>query len=139
MKISTLTTIDYYNVYSPNSDGDNYNPVAALELRAELMSRQAVILASTGNKLNFNDTDGGSICAQINQAAINLSLSMAPPKTLSRFQNIGIPLKPIDDIVSEIPDSELFWTLYPIVYEIFMIYYYFMNKIISILVTWLEC
>ena len=119
VKISTYTTIDYYNVYSPNSDGDNYNPVAALELRAELISRQAVIFASTGQVLKFNETDGGSICAQINQAAINLSLSMAPPKTLKRFQDIGIQLLPIDDYVPEIPDSELFWTLYPIVSKTF--------------------
>jgi hypothetical protein len=92
IKISTYTTIDYYNVYSPNSDGDNYNPVAALELRAELMSRQAIVLASTGKILNFNETDGGSICAQINQGAINLALIMAPQKTLERYQSIGIPV-----------------------------------------------
>ena len=116
VKISTFTTMDYYNVYSPNSEGDNYNPVAAIEMRAELISRQAVLLATNGQHLNFNDTDGGSICAQINQAAIDWSISMAPEKTLKRFQDIGIPLMPIDDFESNIiPDSQLFWMLYPIV------------------------
>lgn len=87
------------NVYSITDQIDNgFLPVAALEARTKMMSRQAVTEAYTRKKYNFNTTDGGNVCAQINQETIKYALLKAPAKTVKRYLDKGRLLKPGSDV-----------------------------------------
>ena len=87
------------NSYSLEEDLDNgFWPVAAIDARTKMASRQHVLEAYTGQKLNFNKTDGGNLCAQINKETIKWALNKAPPKTLKRYSDYGKQLVAGDDI-----------------------------------------
>ena len=59
LNITTYTQTDYLVQYPYQTD-DSFNIVGPIELRAQMMSRQAIVHALTGKVLNFNETDGGS-------------------------------------------------------------------------------
>ena len=72
-------------------------PVASVEVRTKMISRQAVLQAFSLKPYDFNTTDAISICGQINQESINYALKNAPLATLKRYLNRGKQLKPVDD------------------------------------------
>ena len=87
------------NIYSITDKLDNgFLPVAAEEARTKMMSRQAVLQAYTGKKYDFNTTDGGNLCAQINQETITYALLKAPAKTIKRYLDKGRLLRPGTDL-----------------------------------------
>lgn len=95
--VSILTYTE--NSYSLEEDLDNgFWPVAAIDARTKMASRQHVLEAYTGKKLDFNQTDGGNLCAQINKETIKWALSKAPAKTLKRYSDHGKQLVVGDDI-----------------------------------------
>ena len=64
-------------------------PIAASEIRTKLNSRQSVLFSATGNKFDFKETDGGNICAEINQASIDWAISKTPKEVLDRYLSQG--------------------------------------------------
>lgn len=115
--ILNVTTVSQF-VYSTD---DNMGPRGALEIRAKLMSRQAVLLAATGTKYNFNvikfeylkyfinhilvsllnlkETDGsGYRCAEINNMTIQWAINNVPQKTRDRYLKNGRLLRTGKDV-----------------------------------------
>ena len=65
---------------------------SASEIRAKLSSRQSIMEAAGMGKVDFNKTDGGSLCKIINKHAYNWALDHAGATTLGRFKKLGEPL-----------------------------------------------
>jgi len=86
LNISTVSEA----VYSTSESVDNsLQPIAATEIKSKLMSRQSIVRAVTGIKYDFTATDGDDLCGQINKESIRVATSMAPKKTLERYDQIG--------------------------------------------------
>ena len=65
---------------------------SAHEIRAKLSSRQAILQAAGYKSVDFNKTDGGSICRTINEAAYAWAKQHSNSNTLNRFAKLGEPL-----------------------------------------------
>lgn len=63
-----------------------------------MTSRQWVLEEYTGKKFDFNNTDGASLCAQINQETVKWALMKAPIATVQRYLSHGKTLVPGTDI-----------------------------------------
>ena len=93
---------------------DGLAPTSAEEIRAKMNSRQAVWEAVGMQNVNFDVSDGPSICKYTNEAAYNWTVSNSiAPKTLARFQKYGEPL-----VMGEDKGSYIFpeWALLPLEY-----------------------
>lgn len=87
------------NSYSMLDFVDNgLDPVAAIEAKTKMQSRQSIQQALTNKTFDFNKTDAINVCGQINQASIDWALKKAPPTTLNRYLNKGKYLVVVDDI-----------------------------------------
>jgi hypothetical protein len=86
--LDTRTITELY--YTPAS-------VSAVEMMCKLNSRQRVLQHAGLPTPDFNATDGGPRCAEINAAAYSWALTHASPDALARFARIGRPLVMIDD------------------------------------------
>jgi len=65
-------------------------PIAALEMRCKLMSRQATQKAAGVKNPDFHTTDEvGDRCADINQEAINYAYSKLSPEAKKRYDTYG--------------------------------------------------
>jgi hypothetical protein len=60
-------------------------PVAALEAKTKMMSRQSILQAYSNQSFDFNQTDARDTCADINQESINWALAKAPLRTINRY------------------------------------------------------
>ena len=89
LKISTYTENVYDNVMVS---------IAAREMRTKMISHQAVLEAFTGKKFDFNQTDSGNICAEINKKSLAWAFLNAPEKTLKRYLAKGKMIVPGNDI-----------------------------------------
>lgn len=79
------------NVYEKLDSLDTgFVSTSASEMRVKLKSRQAVMEAAGYKNVDFNTTDGASICKTINQAAYEWALKNAGSATLARFQKYGV-------------------------------------------------
>ena len=85
---STTVSQNVYLVEDKLDTGGFYT--SAEEIRAKLKSRQAVMEAAGYTNVNFNTSDGGSICQVINQEAINWALGNVDATTLSRYVRYGV-------------------------------------------------
>jgi hypothetical protein len=95
--VLNVTTVSQ-NVYSFEDRLDNgLEPVAAKEIKTKLVSRQAILYAITGKKYDFNQTDGDSLCALVNNESIMMAMSLAPKNTLERYLKSGIKIVPGPD------------------------------------------
>ena len=56
-----------------------------------MSSHQAIMEVAGYPNVNFNTSDGSSICKIINQASYNWALSNASQTTVMRFQKFGEP------------------------------------------------
>ena len=65
---------------------------SAYEIRAKLKSRQAVMEAAGHRNVNFNTSDGPSICKVINQQAYTWALLNAGTHTADRFRMVGVAM-----------------------------------------------
>ena len=100
------------NKYDDKAD-DGTAPTSAEEIRAKMNSRQAVWEAVGMQNVNFEVSDGPSICKYTNEAAYNWTVKSVAPKTLARFQKYGEPL-----VMGEDKGSYIFpeWALLPLEY-----------------------
>lgn len=81
------------NVYEALDKLDTaFFPVSASEIRVKLKSRQAMMQAAGYGTLDFNKTDSGSICQQINEASYKWALANAGASTAARFNKYGQPM-----------------------------------------------
>jgi hypothetical protein len=95
LNISTITE----NVYNFIDGFDvGLEPIAAAELRTKMESRQSLLQAFTGKKFNFNDTDNGNRCGEINQLSLKYALTNTPKDTLTRYLSKGVQLKIGNDV-----------------------------------------
>ncbi|XP_064386786.1 uncharacterized protein LOC135335273 [Halichondria panicea] len=65
---------------------------SANEMRVKLKSRQVVYEAGGYKNVDFNKTDGSSICKDINQEAYNWAIQNANFTTLKRFEKYGVAM-----------------------------------------------
>ena len=65
---------------------------SAYEIRAKLKSRQAVMEAAGYQNVDFNTSDGSSICKIINQQAYTWALLNAGSRTAERFRMVGVAM-----------------------------------------------
>ena len=81
------------NVYFKTDKYDiGITNTSAIEIRAKLKSRQAVMEAVGNRHVKFNSTDGGSLCGEINTAALSWALSITDSNTLADYVQHGQPL-----------------------------------------------
>ena len=80
-------------VYDDLDDLDTgFVPTSASELRVKLKSRQTVMTAAGFKNVDFNKTDGFSICKIINQESINWAEKNAGARSLTRYKQLGTPI-----------------------------------------------
>jgi hypothetical protein len=90
VNVSTITE----NVYSLLDGFDvGLDPIAATERRTKMESRQSMIRAYTNKTIDFNATDVGNRCGEINQLALSYAVQNVPQKVLQRYLNSGVQLR----------------------------------------------
>ena len=95
LNISTITG----NIYSNLDNFDTgLQPVAAIEARTKMISRQAILEAFYLKPFDFNQTDTIDLCASINQESIKYALNNSALATLNRYLAKGKQLKVGSDI-----------------------------------------
>jgi len=62
---------------------------SAIEIQAKLRSRQAAMEAVGDSNVDFNTTDGGSLCGEINNAALKWAMSITDNNTLADYLQHG--------------------------------------------------
>ena len=67
-------------------------PTSASEIRTKLSSRQKIMESAGMGKVDFNKTDGGSICKTINEYTYSWALANAGSNTLTRYKKLGEPM-----------------------------------------------
>lgn len=90
LKLNTVTELKYTS--NQNNDVGS-DPQGAIEMKSKLMSRQAVVKAATGVKIDFNQADGGDICAEINNESIRQALANSPKHITKRYNKVGKQLR----------------------------------------------
>ena len=91
--ILNTTTVSQciYEVIDEKLDTDFF-PTSASEIRTKLSSRQKIMESAGMGKVDFNKTDGGSICKTINEYTYSWALANAGSNTLARFKKLGEPM-----------------------------------------------
>lgn len=95
LNISTVSELIYS---SKQTDDDPFQPQGAKEIRSKLKSRQAVLLAATGVKHDFSETDSGNLCGEINTASLKWAIDHTPHNVLYRYMKTGKTLSISSDI-----------------------------------------
>ncbi len=116
LNIGTVSQITY-SLEDPFDTG--LQAQGADEIRAKMISRQAVILAATGKKIDFNETDGDDKCALLNHESLQWALSKAANKTVQRYLNKGLQLLFGYDIEG---GPGAFWLYNPLVCCFFLVF-----------------
>ena len=89
--IQTVTVSQ--NVYDAGDGFDTgFISTSASEIRAKLKSRQAIMEAVGYKNVDFNTTDGSSLCKIINQESYEWAKKNAGSETLLRFEKFGVPM-----------------------------------------------
>ena len=84
------TTTVTQNVYATLDTLDTaFFPTSATEMRVKMCSRQAMMKAAGYGVLDFNKTDGGSICQDINAASYKWAMDNAGEDAVARFNKFG--------------------------------------------------
>ncbi len=91
--VVNMTTVSQ-NVYEElNTIIDaGFVATSASEMRVKLKSRQIVYEAGGYKNVDFNKTDGSSICQDINQGAYNWAIQNTNFITLKRFEKYGVAM-----------------------------------------------
>ena len=112
----TLNTVTVtQNIYDDMDKLDSgFISTSADEIRAKLKSRQAVLEAVGYQNVNFNTSDGPSICKAINQEVYKWALQNAGSHTAERFQMVGVAM-----VMDQDRGSYIFphWMLVPLSYN----------------------
>lgn len=96
VNVSTITE----NVYDFMDTFDvGLNPIAAVEVRTKMESRQSVLQAFTNQKFDFNMTDEtGNRCGDINRLSLQYALDNVPQQVLNRYKTRGTQLRIGSDV-----------------------------------------
>ena len=89
LNVTTVTQAVYQEVDKLDT---GFVPTSAQELRVKMKSRQAVMEATGMGNVDFNKTDGGSLCKVINQASYDWGMNNIGSSTLTRFKKYGEPM-----------------------------------------------
>ena len=82
--LNCSTIVD--NIYDSGESFDtSLQPIAAGEMRAKFSSRQNLLYFSSGKLLDFVETDGSDICADINNYSLEWALKNSPAITVQRY------------------------------------------------------
>ena len=98
LEMNTVTE----NIYPNTIQGDNpFFPLAAIEMRTKLKSRQAVHVAAgiPAQDADFDTLDGPSRCADINQHVYQWAIDNAGSRTAVRFKQLGQKLYMGNDVM----------------------------------------
>ena len=87
-----MTNTVTQNVYEEEELDTGYKPTSANEMRVKLKSRQSILEAAGHKDVDFNTSDGASICKTINQASYDWALKNADQSTVARFQKYGVQM-----------------------------------------------
>ena len=81
------------NVYEEldNVIDSGFVPISAYEMRVKMVSRQVMMEAAGYRDVDFNTSDGYSVCKLINQASYNWAIGNASNRTLQRYTKYGVP------------------------------------------------
>ncbi len=71
---------------------------SAEEIRCKMSSRQSIMKAAGMKDVDFNKTDGSSICKVINQASYSYALNISSKTALERYKKLGQELTFGDDL-----------------------------------------
>ena len=96
----TLDTITVsMNFYNPLDTFDTgLQPIGSVEMKAKLMSRQAMQRAAGNKDADFHETDEvGQRCAEINQKSLEWALAHSSEKAVDRYNRLGKKLVMGDD------------------------------------------
>jgi hypothetical protein len=86
--LNCSTIVD--NIYDSGESFDtSLQPIAAGEMRAKFSSRQNLLYFSSGKLLDFVETDGSDICADINNYSLEWALKNSPAITVQRYMAKG--------------------------------------------------
>ena len=79
-----------------------FYPTSAVEIRAKLVSRQALQAAAGVPNPNFNATDGpdANLCGAANALALKYAQQHSDPATVARFASVGQPYVIGDDVAT---------------------------------------
>ncbi|MFZ9594744.1 MAG: alpha/beta hydrolase [Bdellovibrionia bacterium] len=82
------------NIYASEDDrfDDARGPVAAVEMRLKMKSRQSTSQAAGLGVLDFHVTDEWDVCAEINRQALAWAEAHAPSSVLQRYRQYGLPI-----------------------------------------------
>ena len=88
-KLTSQTVTE--NLYSTVDDlfDTGFQSITASEMRCKMMSRQSFQKAAGVPNPDFDVTDAPSICAQINQAALDWALDNTGSRTMDRYKKLG--------------------------------------------------
>jgi hypothetical protein len=96
LNVTTISELVYGD--TDTKADESFDPVTASEIKTKLMSRQSILLAATGQKLDFKITDGDDRCAMINNESLKWALTNLPTTTLRRYLEKGKKLVMGSDI-----------------------------------------
>jgi len=88
-------------------------PISAFSLRTKLNSRQKFWKHAGVSDPNFQETDGASIGAEINQQVYNWALEHAGDKARDYFHKVGMPMEMGEDVVPLVSAGPVFILNYP--------------------------
>ena len=86
LQVTSVSENVYFNTDKYDSGVVN---ASAIEIQAKLKSRQAAMEAVGYKHVKFNTTDGGSLCGDINHAALSWALSITGNNTLTNYIQHG--------------------------------------------------
>ena len=84
-----VTTVSQAIYDELDSLDTGFYPNSASEIRAKLKARQAVMEASGMSNVDFNVSDGSSLCSLINEASFDWAYLQTASKTWARFEKFG--------------------------------------------------
>lgn len=86
LQVTSVSENVYFNIDKYDSGTVN---ASAIEIQAKLKSRQAAMKAVGYRDVKFNTTDGGSVCGEINHAALSWAMSVTDNNTLADYIQNG--------------------------------------------------
>merc|ERR1711988_324482 len=115
--VLNVTTVTMPMYEAGDDDDDFYTPITPLEMRTKLKSRESLWDIVGMSVSSSNDTDGTSICQEINQAALDWALANAGQGAKAYYESVGEPLVIVADTTATIGatgpewiDDVLKWT-----------------------------
>ena len=108
----TSVSQNIYSAVEKIDTGLSYN--SASEIRGKMKSRQTIMEAAGMGSVDFNTTDGPSLCKMINENSYNWSMANVGPATLARYITYGVKMVMLDD---EIDNNGGIWIFKPMEYK----------------------